>query len=266
MFTSSGDEPSGTDFSELGGDDEFTWHQFHVKGWGAQDFEGNAPVVMYNNTGRSLPLTWLLLDIQSTVDLIATPIMLLNISKVQSEDAIRVHCNSRFKVVDRVGDLSGYGTVWCEPTGIANILSMSIATKKFWVIFDSEGGNCFRMVLPDRGVIFQLSPKGLYYFDAEDRENSVLLLNTVSENREGFTRREYKGAWEVWRAMHLLGFPSEQDFENMVRSNMIVNCLVTFSDVKNPKLIFGPDITSLKVKSVGRKPAIIVKDYVEIPR
>ena len=64
------------------------------------------------------------------------------------------------------------------------------------------------MVLPDREVKFQLIPNGLYYFDAEDRENGVLLLNTVSENREGFTRREYEGSWEERRAMHLLGFPS----------------------------------------------------------
>ena len=47
---------------------------------------------------------------------------------------------------------------------------------------------------------------------------------------------------------------------------MIVDCLVTFSDVKNAKLIFGPDITSLKGKSVRRKPASVVTDYVEIPR
>ena len=36
------------------------------------------------------------------------------------------------------------------------------ATKKFRVVFDSEGGNCFRMVLSDREVKFQLSPSGLY--------------------------------------------------------------------------------------------------------
>ena len=35
MFTSSGEELLGTDFSELGENDEFTCHQFHVKGWGA---------------------------------------------------------------------------------------------------------------------------------------------------------------------------------------------------------------------------------------
>ena len=143
---------------------------------------------------------------------------------------------------------------------------MSRATKKFRVIFDSEGRKFFRMVLPDTEGIFQLSPNRLYYFDPTDWENSVLLLNTVSENREGFTQREYKSPWKVQRAMQLLGFPSERDFENMVRSNMIVNFPVTFSDVKNAKLIFGPDIISLKGKSVRRKLDSVVTDYVDIPR
>ena len=53
------------------------------------------------------------------------------------------------------------------------------ATKKFRVILDSESGNFFRMVLQDREVKFQLSTNGLYYFSAADRENSMLLLNTV---------------------------------------------------------------------------------------
>ena len=110
--------------------------------------------------------------------------------RVWSKNAIRIHCNSGVKVVDRIGEFPGYGTVWYEPTGIANILSMLRGTKKFRVIFDSEGRNFFRIVLPDREVKFQLSPNGLYYFDAADRENGVLLLKTVSENREGFTRRE----------------------------------------------------------------------------
>ena len=62
------------------------------------------------------------------------------------------------------------------------------------------------------------------------------------------------------RAMHLLVFPLEQKFENMVRSNMIGNCYVTFSDVKNAKLVFGPDITSINGKSVRHKPDRFVTD------
>ena len=112
MFTSLGEEPLGTDFSELGEDNEFTWHKFHVEGWGARDFDRHATVVMHNNTGRAVPLTWFLLDSQSTVDLIANPRILMNIRRVQSADAICVHCNSGVRVVDRIGELPGYGTVW----------------------------------------------------------------------------------------------------------------------------------------------------------
>ena len=67
---------------------------------------------MHNATRWAVPLTWILLDRQLTVDLIANPKMLLNIRKVRSEDAIGVHCNSGVKIVGRFGDLSGYGTLW----------------------------------------------------------------------------------------------------------------------------------------------------------
>ena len=72
----------------------------------------------------------------------------MKIRRVRSEYAIRIHCNSGIKVVDRISELPGYGTVWYEYTGIANILYVLKATKKSRVIFDSEGGNCCRMVLP----------------------------------------------------------------------------------------------------------------------
>ena len=51
------------------------------------------------------------------------------------------------------------------------------------MIFNSEGKNFFRMVLPDREMIFKLSPNGLYYFCVASRENIMILLNTVLENR-----------------------------------------------------------------------------------
>ena len=43
---------------------------------------------MHNNTGRAVPLTWLLLDSQSMVDLIANAEMLVNIRTVRGKDAI----------------------------------------------------------------------------------------------------------------------------------------------------------------------------------
>ena len=64
--------------------------------------------------------------------------MVVNIRTVRGKDAIRVHFNSGVNIVDSVDDLPGYGTVWYKPTGVVNILSMARATKKFWVVSDSE--------------------------------------------------------------------------------------------------------------------------------
>ena len=73
MLTSLVDVPSGTDFSELGEDKKFTWTQFHVKGWGARDFERHAMVDIHNAPWWAVPLTWLLFYSQSTVYLITNP-------------------------------------------------------------------------------------------------------------------------------------------------------------------------------------------------
>ena len=75
----------GVYFSELGECNKFTWHQFHVDGWGERKFEGHAPGTIHNNTGRAVPLTWLLLDIQPTVGLIPNENMLVNIRTVQEK-------------------------------------------------------------------------------------------------------------------------------------------------------------------------------------
>ena len=82
-----------------------------------------------------MPLTWLLLDIQLMVDLIANKKMLVNIRTVRGKDAIHAHCNSGAKILNRVGEPPGHRNVWYKLTGITNIILMSRATKKFQVFF-----------------------------------------------------------------------------------------------------------------------------------
>ena len=91
IFTSLVDSTSGGEFIDLGEGDTFTLQQFHVEVWGEQDFEGHATVTMHNSNGCKVPLTWILLDIQSTVDLIENAKILVQIRTVRDENAIRVH-------------------------------------------------------------------------------------------------------------------------------------------------------------------------------
>ena len=114
------------------------------------------------------------------MDLIANHKMLVNIRVVQEKDEILVHCNRGVKIVKNTNNLPGYENVWYKPIGIPNILLMSRVIRIFRMVFDSEGGSFFRIVLPDREVRFHLIPNGIYYFDAADHYNSVLLINTFS--------------------------------------------------------------------------------------
>jgi hypothetical protein len=123
------------------------------------------------------------------------------------------------KIVRHVATLRNYGTMWFNKDGIVNILSMSLLKKKFPVTYDSSKGDYFIVKKPNKNIIFAGSPSGLYYHDTTNR--AVMLVNTVKQNWEGFTDREFDRAKSEHRALGLVGYLSPRDFKIMVRSNMI---------------------------------------------
>jgi hypothetical protein len=64
----------------------------------------------------------------------------------------------------------------------------------------------------------------------------------------------------------MMGNPSEGDYKGMVSHNLIPNCPVTSSDITNAKAIFGPDLPSIRGKTVRWTPTPVVADYVVVPR
>jgi hypothetical protein len=56
------------------------------------------------------------------------------------------------------------------------------------------------------------------------------------------------------------------NFKLLLRMNVIQNCPVTVEDVNISEKIFGPDMSSLKVKSTRRKPKPVRSDLIEIPK
>ena len=86
-------------------------------------------------------MKWLLLDIQSTVDVICNPHIVKNIRKCPDGGSVTIHCNAGTRKVKMVTDLKNYGTVWFDPGAIANILLLTRVARRFRVSFDSEEGN-----------------------------------------------------------------------------------------------------------------------------
>ncbi len=85
---------------------------------------------------RAINQEWILLDNQSTVDVFSNSSKLQNIQK--TTNWIRIHSNGGTSVVDQEGYLPGYGWVYYDPKGIANILSLDNVASKRRVVFDSK--------------------------------------------------------------------------------------------------------------------------------
>ena len=75
--------------------------------------------------------TLILLNSQSTVDVISNGDLLTKIHHVKT--ALRIRCNAGMKTTNFRDHLSGYGLVWFYPDGIANILSLSRVKDKYRV-------------------------------------------------------------------------------------------------------------------------------------
>jgi hypothetical protein len=105
--------------------------------------------------------------------------------------------------------------------------------------------------------------KGLKEDQKQDGTSS--LISTVAENRKGYTLRQFERAKEARKLYHIVGTPTMNNFKSLLRMKIIQNCPVTVEDVNISEKRFGPDMSSLKGKSMMCKPKPVRSDLIEIP-
>jgi hypothetical protein len=165
-----------------------------------------------------------------------------------------------------VGELNGYGTMWYNPKGVANILSLSQVEKKHRVTYDSAASKAFVVHNSDvRKRGFEQAKSGLFYMDAEQNFGTVL-VNTVEENKSKYTKRDYQRALAARRLQNTIGHKSTRDFLHIVKENLLKNCLVTTEDIMAAEDILGTNVQSLRGKQVRRDGKHIVIERQDMPR
>jgi hypothetical protein len=61
------------------------------------------------------------------------------------------------------------------------------------------------------------------------------LINTVKENRVGYTQRQFEQAKKARELYHMVGTPTIETFKTLLKMNAIRNCPVTTEDVNRRK-------------------------------
>jgi hypothetical protein len=210
----------------------------------------------FSQSKFTIPKPWILLDNQSTVDVFHNPQLLRNIHTV--DHRMYIHCNLGTVWTNQQGELPGYGMVWYCPTNIANILSLHNVNHRYRVKFVSEENKFVVMKDDGQEKVFKASTNGLYYFDtsapAAALNNGTVLVNTVNEKKSFYTNAEVSRAELARELQKKIGRPTTRDFIHIVTNNLLPNCPVTKRDIVAAEDIFGPDLGSLKGKTVRRGP------------
>jgi hypothetical protein len=204
-----------------------------------------------------------------------------------AKDPIMMTTNAGTKVIGLEGQVTGFGKVHYDPTMMANIFGLSEMVDRYRVTFDSQVEDAFIVHLKDAKIKFARTPEGLYAYkptkqylvevaeskgmsppikdDKGAEDHKSFLVATLSENRKGYTQRQFEDAKRARKLYHIVGCPTLENFKHILRQNIIKNCPVTPADVDLAEKIFGPDIGKLKGKTTRKAPPRVKEDLVEVP-
>ena len=206
----------------------------------------------------------ILLDSQSTMDLMCNETMVSKVFK--SDSTMRLKSNGGTMQVGRKATIAGYNRdVWFSTRAITNIISLSNLITQYRVTYDSDD-LMFVVHRKDKtNMEFKMHESGLHYYDPRN-ESGLAFVNTVSENKSGFTKRQIKNAEAARTLYATLSYPSLKDFKWVLRSNQIQNCPVTVQDAEVASKIWGKNIAALKGKTTRGKSIPVSSDFIKVPK
>ena len=205
----------------------------------------------------------ILLDNQATVSVFKSAALLRDITPLSESYSIGGLAGDI--EVNHEGKTKYFGAVGYCPEATANILSFSQVAELYQITW-MQSVNAFDVKIND-DLVFRFSfQNGLYVYTVPIKSHQeAVLVSTVNENLQRYSKREVEAAALARETMANLGYPSTKTFIDMIKAGTISDIPVTAQDVWRAEHIWGRDVNSLKGKTVLKKNAAVDIEYVATP-
>jgi len=90
-------------------------------------------------------------------------------------------------------------------------------------------------------------------------------MSSAKENMMGYTPRQLEDAKAARKLYLAIGSPSLENMKMILKQNLIEDCTVTTKDVETAERVFGPDVGTLKGKTVRKESPFVKNDLIEMP-
>ncbi len=148
-----------------------------------------------------------------------------------------------------------------NPHSFASLLLLKLVKEKNRVTYDSwDHGGVFKVhTQRDAMLEFKPSERGLHYLDTIDKSSNFkyILVNTVRDNFEGYTKHNISKAKEARGLQGMVGKLIEREFAGMVHEKLPTNRPITVQGVDNANRISGPDLANLWGLALRAKPECV---------
>jgi len=111
--------------------------------------------------------------------------------------------------------------------------------KTGFIVHKADGSN----------PIFMPSKNGLYFYDVKNNTAHVM-INTVDSIKNKYTVEEYANACKAHSIQDIIGRSATKDYIEYAEKGMIPNCPIMKQDILRAEDILGPNLGSLKGKTM----------------
>ena len=194
--------------------------------------------------------------------------LLTNIRQAPNNGSMRLYCNSGMTTTTKIGDMAGYGSVWYNPNGIANILSLGEAKSRgYRITMDTSIDDAIFIHKKDgTHRRFGVMASGIYCCDLKQQQSSAVHVS-VTEQAQQYSATDVDRAKKARKLQEVMGFISERDLLQVIDNNLIRDSKVRRRDVITAQDIYGPNTNILKGKATRATPAQVREDdYIDVPR